>query len=183
MRPGSSTASIESSGTRSTGTVGSQARTFMPRASAFSASSGATWPSPTMPRVRPRTSTPDRAASGRLRDVDVGGAQSRATHHLEVAAGPQDLCGHSMRRADDQTVATRDPPKKLVLVPAGAGVDLKAVAAEKLDALGGEFLENDDSLLLAHSTAPHRKVTVPSGSGEQGVAASTPTSCRSAARR
>jgi len=99
----------------------------------------------------------DDAASGRLRDVKVGDAQPGATHHLEVAAGPQDLCGHSMRRADDQTVATGDPAEKLVLVPAGAGVDLKAVAAEKLDALEGEFLANDDSLLLAHSTAPTGK--------------------------
>ena len=99
----------------------------------------------------------DDAASGRLRDVDVGDAQPGATHHLEVAAGPQDLRGHSMGRADDQTAATGDPAEKLVLVPAGAGVDLKAVAAEKLDALEGEFLANDDSLLLAHSTAPTGK--------------------------
>ena len=83
-----------------------------------------------------------------------------------VAAGLQDLCADAMGRADDQAVAPREPAQKLVLVPVDTGIDLETLAAKTLDALGGECLENDDSLLLAHSTAPHRKVTVLSGPGE-----------------
>jgi len=75
-----------------------------------------------------------------------------ATDHLEIGAGVQGLWGHNMRRADDQNVATGQPAKKLVLVPARTGDDLDAFATEQLQAL-----EGDDSLVLAHSTAPTGK--------------------------
>jgi len=79
-------------------------------------------------------------------------ARPDATDHLEIGAGAQGLWGHNMRRADDQNVATGQPAKKLVLVPPRTGDDLDTFATEQLQAL-----EGDDSLVLAHSTAPTGK--------------------------
>ena len=95
----------------------------------------------------------DDAAPGGLGDVDPLDVHSRPGDDLQIGARREDGGVHGSTGTDDERVAAGHAAQHLGLVPAGAGLHGQSCAEELLDDLGGEIVEDDHSLLVAHLAA------------------------------